>query len=475
MNVDTAKLRQFINDHFGPEDLRTFLFDYFRSVYDDLTDGLTKSKQISLLLEYCHKHKKFPDLLAAIERERSFFQADDYVQGETVPTAAPQPPVSTTRNPHQFFISHTHEDAETAQRLANDLRSFGCKIWMAPDSIQPGEKWAEAIGRGLEESGVFLLLLSPEAIASSWVRTETNAAIELNHNGEMRLFPLLLRNCKVPILLRTYQHISLQDGYKQGFSRLWQILYPPVDVPSWVFDPAVNKPLSGELQVWVHPKSGLEMIRIPAGEFLYGDEKRKQYLDEFWIAKTPVTNAEYKRFLDANSDYDVPYRNEDWAKKYNWDRQRRTFPEGKANHPAVLVSWHDAKAYADWAGLKLPTEQQWEKAARGTDGREYPWGDDWRENYCNTSEAGLGTTSPVGRFSPQGDSAFGCVDMAGNVWEWTDSKWKPGSTGWALRGGSWYLNQLNARVAKRDGRNPDVAFKDIGFRLVAPSVSPIEE
>ena len=108
MNIDTAKLRQFINEYFGPEDLRTFLFDYFRPVYDDLTDGLTKKRQIALLLEYCHSHKKFPDLLAAIERERSFFQPDDYVQGEKAPTAVPQPPVTITRNPRQIFISHAY-------------------------------------------------------------------------------------------------------------------------------------------------------------------------------------------------------------------------------------------------------------------------------------------------------------------------------------------------------------------------------
>ncbi len=131
MNVDTAKLRQFINEHFGPEDLRTFLFDYFRSVYDDLTDGLTKKRQIALLLEYCHSHKKFPDLLAAIQRERRFFQLDDYVQGEKAPTVAPQPPSPIIRNPRQIFISHAHQDAEVAQRLAHDLEAHGYDIWIA--------------------------------------------------------------------------------------------------------------------------------------------------------------------------------------------------------------------------------------------------------------------------------------------------------------------------------------------------------
>jgi formylglycine-generating enzyme required for sulfatase activity len=218
------------------------------------------------------------------------------------------------------------------------------------------------------------------------------------------------------------------------------------------------------------------MIRVPAGEFLYGEKKIKLHLDAFWMAKTPVTSAEYKRFLDANSDYAVPFRDADWAKRYNWDRERRTFPPGKGNHPVVLVSWHDAQAYAKWAGLALPTEQQWEKAARGTDGRQYPWGNEWRANHCNISKSGIRATTPAGQFSPQGDSVYGCVDMAGNVWEWTASEWSSGSSSRALRGGSWddtiTLSRL-ARVAERYGRDPDFADYFIGFRLVAPSVSPI--
>ena len=90
------------------------------------------------------------------------------------------------------------------------------------------------------------------------------------------------------------------------------------------------------------------------------------------------------------------------------------------NHPVVYVSWNDAQSFCEWAGLFLPTEQQWEKAARGTDGRMYPWGKDPpTTDLCNFN-SNVGDTTPVGRYSPQGDSPYGIVDMAGNVWEWCE-------------------------------------------------------
>ncbi len=212
----------------------------------------------------------------------------------------------------------------------------------------------------------------------------------------------------------------------------------------------------------ISPMDGKEQVWIPAGEFLYGDDKRKLTLPGFWIDVTPVTQAEYQRFLQANPQHRVPYRGENWAKPYNWDERRRTPPAGKEQHPVVLVSWHDAVAYAQWAGKRLPTEEEWEKAARGMDGREYPWGDVWDAAKCNTDEGKVGRTTPVGRYSPQGDSPYGCVDMVGNVWEWTVSDYSRSRK--VLRGGSWYSRRDYARVAYRFSSDPGYRYYFIGFR-----------
>lgn len=244
---------------------------------------------------------------------------------------------------------------------------------------------------------------------------------------------------------------SLRDSLEQELDSLEQQIGGP-EPPKLVNE-----------RVWA--KDGKVMVRVPAGTFLYGDNEKSLTLPEFWIDKTPVTNAEYKRFIDAAYPQQaVPYVEANWAKPYNWDRQTRTFPAGKENHPVVLVSWHDAWDYARWAGKVLPTEQQWEKAARGPDGRAYPW--DNRSptpDLCNF-DRNVGSTTPVGRYSPLGDSPYGCVDMSGNVWEWTNSDWDKSGRGKVLRGGSWDINDGLVRAANRFSSDPAFRFVDIGLR-----------
>jgi formylglycine-generating enzyme required for sulfatase activity len=211
--------------------------------------------------------------------------------------------------------------------------------------------------------------------------------------------------------------------------------------------------LPGDL--WTSPQDGKEMVRIPAGEFLYGGKKEKIKLPEFWIDKTPVTSAEYARFVAATG-HEPPQH---WKGK--------TPSKQIADHPVTYVSWQDAAAYAKWAGKRLPTEQEWEKAARGTDGRQYPWGEQQpMRELCNFGNNEKGTT-PVGKYSPQGDSPYGCVDMAGNVWEWTASDYDKSNK--VLRGGSWRNDADLVRSASRFWYNPGYRLNNVGFRCARGS------
>jgi len=218
---------------------------------------------------------------------------------------------------------------------------------------------------------------------------------------------------------------------------------------------------------------GKEMRLVPAGPFLMGDDggpqderpRHRVNLPAYWMDTYPVTNAEYARFV-AETGYRAPC---------HWPES--AYPLDKADHPVVNVSWEDAQAYAAWAGKRLPTEAEWEKAARGTDGRVWPWGNTFEPARCNTREAGTGSTTPVDAYAPQGSSPYGLADMAGNVWEWTSDWYRayPGSSYASdnfgeqykvLRGGSWSYNSTSARCAARTFDSPSFFCDSYGFRCV---------
>jgi len=211
------------------------------------------------------------------------------------------------------------------------------------------------------------------------------------------------------------------------------------------------------------PRDLDEMADVPGGEFKQGEQGESTYVMACRIGRYAVTNEQYARFLAKNPQYPVPYLDEVWAEPYNWDPRQRTYPEGKANHPVVLVSWEDARAYCKWAGVRLPTEEEWEKAARGEDGRAYPWGDSFDLQRANVRESGVGSTTPVGIY-PDGASPYGLLDCAGNVWEWTTSR--EGESEFIIRGGSWSFYAVDARCFVREISHPGNRSNRIGFRVV---------
>jgi serine/threonine-protein kinase len=239
-----------------------------------------------------------------------------------------------------------------------------------------------------------------------------------------------------------------------------------------------------ELFLELAPGVTMEFVRVPAGEFLMGSDKQKDkqaqvyelpqhkvMLNEYLIGKAPVTNQQFEAFAQATG----------YKKPAYW--QGGEIPQGKQDHPVVSINWNDALAFCAWVSkscgqkVRLPTEAEWEKAARGTDARIYPWGDQSPDaNRCNYYGT-VRDTTPVGKYSPQGDSPYGCVDMPGNVWEWVNDWYGPYSSasasnptgpasgdGRVLRGGSWSDIDSNLRVSYRVRFTPDYRNYNYGFR-----------
>lgn len=236
-----------------------------------------------------------------------------------------------------------------------------------------------------------------------------------------------------------------------------------------------------------------KMVLIPEGPFKMGNNGRpaaegsgdedeqpvhQVFVKAFYMDLYETTNAQYKRYFDAvQAEPPIHWR-------------KGTYPPDKANHPVVYVSWHDANAYCQWNGKRLPTEEEWEKAARGTDQRHFPWGVQYDVKKANTPQHWLakgvevrkGSTMPVGSFE-DGKSPYGLYDMAGNVYEWTGSWYLPypgnqvpnihyGNKNRVLRGGSWYdcLSYgcgLSSPVYNRSRFTPEIKNKGFGFRCAS--------
>jgi formylglycine-generating enzyme required for sulfatase activity len=256
---------------------------------------------------------------------------------------------------------------------------------------------------------------------------------------------------------------------------------PPTQTPFATDTPIATATAAPKLKIGstMTGSDGMTLLYVPAGEFTMGSDAGHNnekpvhtvYLDAFWIDQTEVTNDMYKICVGSGK----------CAKPSSLDYY------GFTNYPVVYVNWNDAAAYCGWAGRRLPTEAEWEKAARGTDGRTYPWGDELpNNNLLNYNRPTLGDIAEVGSY-PSGVSPYGAYDMAGNVWEWVNDWY--GKTYYqssspsnplgpesgeyrVIRGGAWNDVGSSARVTYRNWNVPaDEYYSSVGFRC-ANDTSP---
>ena len=243
------------------------------------------------------------------------------------------------------------------------------------------------------------------------------------------------------------------------------------------------------------------MVLIPSGSFEMGSEGERAnerpvhtvHLDAFYMDKYEVTNVQFKLFVNANPQWQKSRIDRRFHNGYYLDHWDDTYPFGEGEHPVVYVSWYAAMAYAEWAGKRLPTEAEWEYAARGgLSGKKYPWGDDEPTAAYANYHRNVNDTTPVGRYAANG---YGLYDMAGNVWEWcldaydedfyaaSDDSRNPIAGGEVdtfttiptdpnrvLRGGSWRFSATNLRVADRGRDSPTTTFDGFGFRCARGTV-----
>ncbi|NGZ10802.1 MAG: TIR domain-containing protein [Nitrospira sp. LK70] len=390
--------------------------------------------------------------------------------GQPISTAAKEAVVVC-----DIFISYTSEDRDRVRSLAQALERQGWSVWW-DRRIPAGRSFDEVIEEALNASKAVVVVWTTTSVKSSWVKNVAREGLR-----RRVLFPVrLLEEVEIPLEFEHIQVAQLMDwqlgkahsGFDQFVEDIAQVVGPPseADVQQTSLNQSKGKPLTQR-----EPAS--DMVKVPKGPFLYGVDKTRETIDyDYWIDKYPVTNKKYQAFIEAGG-----YENQQYWSPDGWRWKTLndiTGPEywnneqwNKHDYPVVGVSYYEAEAYSKWAGKRLPTEQEWEKAARGNSGRQYPWGEEFDKNRCNSFESGIRHTTPVTQYR-SGVSPYGCYDMAGNVWEWCSS-WYHESLGRrvtrggerVIRGGSWDVSPGLLRVSFRFRFDVGDRNDIIGFRL----------
>ena len=371
---------------------------------------------------------------------------------------------------YDAFVSYSDADREWVEiELLPRLERAGIR-YIDPFQFELGRPRLAEIERAVQESRRTLLILTPNYVQDAWQQFDSILAGSRDLDaGKWRVIPIIIRPCELPARLQAL--VSVDLGADEECE--WQRMISALSLPQRAKEQVDGKEILA-----------IETVLIPAGEFWMGsaegdasalENERPQHrrlLPPYRIGKYPVTNAQYHAFVQE-AQYAAP---EHWT--------GGTVPPGKETHPVANVSYEDAVAFCRWLSqvtkryYRLPVEEEWEKAARGLDKRQYPWGNEWHPGRCNTRESGIRTTTPVTTYQEKGGSPFGVVDLSGNVAEWTCSWYERypnarchglhfGRTHRVVRGGSWIHSAQCARVSFRGRYKPETRRLFLGFRVAS--------
>lgn len=387
----------------------------------------------------------------------------------------------------KIFLSYAQEDRNQAESIYLALRDQKHRVFFDRADLPAGEEYHNRIRAAIEDADLFVFMISPEAVdAGSYTLSE----LAIAQRAGLHLFPVMLRPLEISQLPASVQAVTIYrtDGNLAAgvAAEIYRIARDRrrgqtkrFAVASVIIAALAGLVLHflGRRPEAVHEfagRDGAPALLIPGGVFIMGDDenspRREIFVDAFYLDKYEVTVGRYARFLQA-----VPL-----SLPQEWD----TIDLRKhAKLPVVGVGWHDADSYCRWIGKRLPTEAEWEKAARGSDQRKYPWGDDAptlqraRFGRLHGSAVYEDGVAEAGGHS-QGASPFGIHDLSGNVWEWVadwySESFPPGETrnptgpaqgrAKVLRGGGWYDGPERLRSTVRMYSSPDQRDTGIGFR-----------
>jgi len=410
----------------------------------------------------------------------------------------------------RIFLSYSSKDRALAEPIYFTLRADRHKVFFDRSDLPPGQEYDARIRQAIEAADLFIFLVSPDSIGEgSYTLAELDIARRTRESPGGRVLPVIVRHTeleRVPAYLRAVtilepdgnvpaavgdavNRISLRRrraarAYLAGglavaialAAGAYFVLLRPARTLTQGQETKTPpaKDASGQPARQITAKDGAPLLLVPAGKFVMGDDenspRREVSLDGFYLDRDEVTASRYAKFLEATEQASRP---EYW---HELDLASR------GDRPVIGVSWHEANAYCRWAGKRLPTEAEWEKAARGTDERTYPWGNrepstdlaTFGKPQRNAYQDGL---APVGSHEA-GKSPYGINDLAGNVSEWvadwyaedlpTDVAWNPtgpaSGTGKVIRGGGWDDPPNRVQSAKRFYASPGNRADDIGFR-----------